>query len=102
MIFVRHSEECAGKPNAVGQLTGKCNCETAKLDQAARTQLQELLGKLAEDSIDADEDSEYFALRLDELAKQIVKDACSVRRIAKRLDSATRLSTRHKTKRYRS
>lgn len=90
MIFIRHSEDCTGKPNAVGRLTGKCNCETAKLDQAARDQLQDLLGKLAEDSLAADEDSEYFALRLDELAEQITKDARNVRRTAKHADRQAR------------
>jgi hypothetical protein len=99
MIFVRHTEECASKPDAAGRLTDKCNCKTAKLDQRARTQLQRLLGKLAEDSIQAGEQSEYFALRLDELAEQIAKDARGVRRTAKRSDRATRLRTSHKTKR---
>ena len=102
MIFVRHTEECAGKPDAAGRLTGKCNCKTAKLDQAARTQLQRLLGKLADDSIRAGEQSEYFALRLDELAEQIAKDAGGVRRTAKRSDRTSRLGTTHKTKRLRS
>ena len=102
MIVVRHAEECAGKPNAAGRLTGKCNCKTAKLDQTARKQLQHLLGKLADDSIRAGEQSEYFALRLDELAEQIAKDARGVRRMAKRSDRTTRLSTSHKTKRRRS
>ena len=91
MIFVRHTEECASKPDRAGRLTGKCNCKTAKLDQTARTQLQRLLGKLAGDSIDAGEQSEYFALRLDELAEQIAKDARGVRRTAKRADRAARL-----------
>ena len=102
MIIIRHAEECAGKPNAVGRLTGKCNCKTAKLDKAARAQLQRLLGKIADDSIRAGEESEYFALRLDELAEQIAKDARGVRRTAKRSDRTTRLSTRHKTKKSRS
>lgn len=101
MIFVRHAEDCAGKPNAVGRLTGECNCQTAKLDQDARKQLQQLLGKLAEDSIDADEESEYFALRLDELAEQIAKDARGVRMTAKRADRAARLARENK-KRIRS
>ena len=83
MILVRHAEECAGKPNATGRLTGKCDCKTAKLDQAARTQLLRLLGKLATDSIRAREEDEYFALRLDALAEQIAKDARGVRRTAK-------------------
>ena len=91
MIFVRHTEECASKPNATGRLTGKCNCKTAPLDQKARTQLERLLGKLAEDSINAGEQSEYFALRLDALAEQIAKDARGVRRTAKRADRNTRL-----------
>lgn len=91
MIFVRHTEECTSKPSA-GRLTGKCNCKTAPLDQKARAQLQLLLDKLAEDSIDADEASEYFALRLDELAEQIAKEARSVRRTAKRSDRASRLA----------
>ena len=99
MIFVRHTEECASKPVA-GCLTGKCNCKTAPLDQKARTQLQRLLDKLAEDSIDADEESTYFALRLDELAEQIAKQARSVRRNAKRSDSASRVAAQ--TKRLRS
>jgi len=99
VIFVRHTEECTGKPNAVGRLTGKCNCKTAKLDAAARKQLERLLGKLADDSIHAGEESAYFALRLDELAEQIAKDARGVRRTAKRSDLTTRRSTRHKTKR---
>ncbi len=100
MIFVRHTEECAGKPNGAGQLTGKCNCKTAKLDQAARGALQRLLGKLADDSIKADEQSEYFALRLDELAEQIAKEARSVRRAARRSDRETRVVAQ--TKRLRS
>lgn len=100
MIFVRHTEECASKPNGAGQLTGKCNCKTAKLDQAARAALERLLDKLADDSIDADEQSEYFALRLDELAEQIAKEARSVRRNAKRSDRASRVAAQ--TKRLRS
>lgn len=91
MIFVRHTSECAGNPNGAGRLTGKCNCKTAPLDEAARKQLQRLLGKLAEDSIRAGEESEYFALRLDELAELIAKDARGVRRTAKRADRAARL-----------
>ncbi len=102
MIFVRHTEECGGKPNAAGRLIGRCNCKTAPLDQAARKQLQRLLGKLAEDSIRAGETSEYFALRLDALADQIAKDARGVRRTAKQSDRTTRLNTRHKTKVARS
>ena len=95
MIFVRHAEECTSKPNAAGRLTGKCNCKTAPLNQAARKQLERLLGKLADDSIRAGEESEYFALRLDELAAQIAKDARGVRRTAK-------FSARHKAKGRRS
>jgi hypothetical protein len=101
VIFVRHNAKCAGKPNAAGRLTGKCNCKTASLDEAARTQLKRLLGKLANDSIRAGEESEYFALRLDELAEQIAKDARGVRRTAKRSDLTTRRGTRHKTKRLK-
>ena len=98
MIIVRHAEECAGKPNAAGRLTGRCNCKTAPLDQAARKQLTRMLGKLADESIRAGEESEYFALRLDALADQIAKDARGVRRTAKRSDRTTRLTTHHKTK----
>jgi len=90
VIFIRHTEECASKPNATGHLTGKCNCKTAKLDAAARKQLGCLLDKLTEDSIHAGEHPEYFALRLDELAEQIAKEARSVRRTAKRTDQAAR------------
>ena len=98
MIFVRHAEECTSKPNAVGRLTGKCNCKTAPLDQAAQKQLQLLLDKLADDSIQAGEESEYFALRLDELAALIAKDARVVRCRAKRSDRTPRFTTRHKAK----
>ena len=98
MIFVRHTEECTSKPNAAGRLTGKCNCKTASLNQAAQKQLQRLLDKLADDSIHAGEESEYFALRLDELAALIAKDARVVRRRAKRSDRTPSLNTRHKTK----
>jgi len=100
MIIVRHTEECASKPNGAGRLTGKCNCKTAPLDQKARTQLQRLLDKLAGDSIDADETSEYFALRLDELAEQVAQVARSVRRTAKRSDRASRMAAQ--TKRIRA
>ena len=95
MIVVRHTEECSGKPNGAGRLTGRCNCKTAKLDDAARKQLQRLLGKLAGDSIRAGEESEYFALRLDELADQVAKDARGVRRTARRSDLTTRRTTLH-------
>ena len=90
MIFIRHHETCSGKPSNTGKLTGECDCKTAKLDEAARAELQQLLAKLAEDSLDADEESEYFALRLDELAEQIAKDARGVRRTAKHADRAAR------------
>lgn len=96
MIFVRHTEECAGKPNGAGRLTGKCNCETAKLDGAARASLKRLLDKFADASIAVDEDSEYFALRLDELAEQVANEARSVRRTAKRADRAARRTARAK------
>jgi hypothetical protein len=96
VIFVRHTEECAGKPNGAGRLTGKCNCKTAKLDQAARIALQRLLGKLADDSIEADEQSEYFALRLDELAEQVAKEARRVRRTARQSDKAARVAAQAK------
>lgn len=89
MNFVRHTEECAGKPVA-GRLTGTCDCKTAKLDTAARGALQRLLAKLGDASIAADEDSEYYALRLDELADQIASEAKSVRRTAKRADREAR------------
>ena len=92
MIMIRHTENCAGKPNGAGRLTGECDCKTAKLDKEARTKLQALLAKLAEDSIDGDEDSEYFALRLDDLAEQIANDARGVRRTAKQADRAARLA----------
>lgn len=101
MIIVRHTEQCSGAPNAAGRLTGKCDCKTAPLDQAARKQLQRLLGKLAEDSIKAGEESEYFALRLDELAEMIAKDARGVRLTAKRSDRTTRLTTTHRARRAR-
>jgi len=90
VIFIRHHETCSSKPNAAGKLTGECACKTAKLDEEARSALHELLAKLAEDSLDADEESEYFALRLDELAEQIAKDARSVRRTAKQADREAR------------
>jgi hypothetical protein len=83
MIIIRHSEECAGKPNGAGFLTGKCNCQTAKLDEAARKQLEHLLGELSEKSLQAGEKSEYFALRLDALVAQITKVAWSKRLHAK-------------------
>lgn len=84
MIIVRHNETCSSKPNRSGRLTGTCDCKTAPLDEAARTQLQQLLGQLADDSLRADEEPEYFALRLDAMAEQIAKDARGVRRTAKR------------------
>ena len=102
MIIFRHAEKCAGRPNGAGRLTGKCNCKTAKLDESARVQLLRLLGKFASASIRAGEESEYFALRLDALADQIVRDARGVRRTAKRSDKTTRLSTRHKKTTTRS
>ncbi len=83
MFFVRHTTECAGKPDASGRLTGECNCKTAKLDVAARKQLEQLLRKLDGDSIKANEQAEYFALRLDQLAEQISRVARAVRRAAK-------------------
>jgi hypothetical protein len=96
MIVVRHTEECAGKPDpATGRLTGKCNCKTGKLDQAARKQLMKFLGTLASESIMVGEESEYFALRLDNLADQIVEDARRVRRTAKRSDRTTRNTAHH-------
>lgn len=98
MIFVRHTSECSGKPNAAGRLTCKCDCKTAKLDTTARKQLRLLLGKLADASIRAGEESEYFALRLDQLAEQIEQDARSVRRTARRSDRTSRLTTLHKAK----
>ena len=96
MIFIRHTDECAGKPNAAGRLTGTCDCATARLDQEARTQLEALLGKLADDSIEADEQSEYFALRLDELAEQVAKASRNVRRTAARADREGRLRAQRK------
>ena len=96
MIVVRHTETCAGKPDAAGRLTGSCDCATAKLDESAREQLRRLLGDLAVASLDADEESEYFALRLDELAEQIARDARGVRRTARRADRAARLRARAK------
>jgi hypothetical protein len=96
VIVVRHTEDCAGAPNTSGRLTGKCDCKTAKLDEAARKQITRLLAKLAEDSIDAGELSEYFALRLDGLAEQIAKDARGVRRTAARADRAARIAGQQK------
>ncbi len=90
MIFIRHSENCAGKPNAAGRLEGECNCQTAKLDVAARTELEQLLARHSEESIDADEESEYFALRLDDLAELIAKEARNVRRTARSADREAR------------
>lgn len=95
MIIVRHHESCAGAPDLSGRLTGKCNCKTAKLDASARKLLTRLLGRLAEDSIKAGEESEYFALRLDVLAEQIAKDARGVRRTAKRADKTMRETSVH-------
>jgi len=102
VIFVRHTTECAGKPNGAGRLTGTCDCKTAKLDESARKRLTRLLGDLASASIQAGEESEYFALRLDELAEQIAKDARGVRRTAKRADKNARLRSFHKAKGTRS
>lgn len=101
MIIVRHAKECSSKPDARGHLTGRCNCKTAKLDERARKQLMKLLGTFAGDSIKAGEESEYFALRLDELAEQIRKNAHSVRMTAKRSDRTTRITTVHKKARGR-
>lgn len=95
MIIVRHTKECAGKPDANGRLTGRCNCKTAKLDESAMKRLRLLLGTLAGESLKAGEESEYFALRLDELADQIAKDARGVRRTAKRSDLTTRRTAHH-------
>lgn len=95
MIIVRHTEECTSKPTLHGELTGKCNCKTAKLDQKARKLLINLLGMLAEHSIKAGEESEYFALRLDGLAEQIQRDARGVRLTAKRADKNTRRMRMH-------
>ena len=89
MIIVRHTESCASNPNAAGRLTGKCNCKTAPLDEAARAQLQQLLKKLAKDALRAGEEPAYFALRLDALADQITKDARVARRAVKRSDNAS-------------
>jgi hypothetical protein len=90
MIFIRHHENCASKPNAAGRLTGECDCQTAKLDVAARTELEQFLAKHSEESVDADEESEYFALRLDELAELIAKEARNVRRDARSADREAR------------
>jgi hypothetical protein len=95
VIVIRHTNECAGKPNAQGRLTGKCNCKTAKLDERARKQLVSFLGGLADDSIKAGEDAEYFALRLDVLAEQVRKSAHGVRMTAKRSNRTTRRTTHH-------
>jgi hypothetical protein len=90
VIFIRHNENCASKPNAAGKLTGECDCQTAKLDEAARAELEQFLAKHAEESIDADEESEYFALRLDELAELLTKEARNVRRTARSADREAR------------
>lgn len=89
MIIVRHHEKCASAPDKRGRLTGTCNCKVAPLDAAALDQLKSLLGKLADDSLAAFEEAEYFALRLDSLAAQIAHDARGVRRTAKRSDKTT-------------
>ena len=102
MIFIRHTEECAAKPDRAGRLIGKCNCKTAKLDEAAQAQLQRLLGKLTADSIAVGEQSEYFALRLDALADLIAKDARVTRQRAKGADRRARLGMKPKTKKARS
>jgi glutamine synthetase len=80
MIIVRHTEECASKPNPAGYLTGKCNCKTAPLDKASRKQLERLLEKLAGASSLAGEEPEYFTLRLDQLADQIAQEARVIRK----------------------
>lgn len=59
--------------------------------------LRKLLGTFASESIKAGEPAEYFALRLDELADQIAKDARGVRRTAKRSDRTTRLTSLHRS-----
>lgn len=98
MIFIRHHENCTSKPNG-GKLTGECNCQTAKLDEAARVELEQFLAKHAEDSIDADEESEYFALRLDDLAEQLAKEARNVRRTARSADREARRARAAKKRR---
>ena len=90
MIIVRHHAACKSKPDIAGRLTGTCNCKTAPLDEAARTQLQTLLKKLSDDSLHANEDPEYLALRLHVLAEQIEKGAHRVRCAIKRADSAAK------------
>lgn len=95
MIIVRHTEECTGAPNLRGELTGQCNCKTAKLDERARKHIAQLLGTLAEESIKAGEGSEYFALRLDAIAAEVIQGARGVRLTAKRSDRTTRNTTMH-------
>ena len=80
MIFIRHTESCAGKPNAAGYLTGTCDCKTAGLDGDARTKLEALLGELAQASLATDEEPEYFVLRLEGLAAEAAKEARNARR----------------------
>jgi hypothetical protein len=79
MIIIRHTDECAGKPDASGQLTGTCDCKTAGLDQAAYKSLRRLLDKLTDESGLMQEDPEYFALRLDAIAARVVNEARSIR-----------------------
>ena len=80
MIFIRHTESCAGKPNVAGHLTGTCDCKTAGLDEDARAKLHAFLGDLAEASLATEEEAEYFVLRLEGLAQEAAKEARNARR----------------------
>ena len=84
MIFVRHHENCSGRPSADGKLTGECDCKVAPMDDAARKVLEAMIAALESNSIAVGEDREYLALRLDMLADVLEHAAHMVRRRAAR------------------
>jgi hypothetical protein len=83
MIIMQHSDECAGAPVA-GKLTGKCDCATFRLTEAARERVAGLIASLEGDSVQESEDPLYFAVRLDLLAAVFEKRAHSLRMLSTR------------------
>ena len=97
MIFIRHHEDCAGKPKPNGKLAGVCDCKVAPLDTAAYERLKIWLGELAAASLKSGEDNKYFALRLDMLADVIASNVSACKATTKRPDrNARELRERHR------
>ena len=87
MIVLNHHDDCSSRPSADGKLTGPCNCAVALRTLEARDEARALLARIAQRSIEDDEDPAYLALRIETIVDMLQRDARRLRSSVDHRDS---------------